>query len=101
MVEGDGECEIIVGLTKEVKAMLLSTCAFPALGNFKLAQSLVHGDGKSVKITCHWAPGAIHVRRSQVRSQALRTRATYTETKPFTAVHQRSKEPLSHVTRLR
>ncbi|CAE7878659.1 unnamed protein product [Symbiodinium necroappetens] len=27
VVEGDGECEIIVGLTKEVKAMLLSTCA--------------------------------------------------------------------------
>ena len=26
VVEGDGECEIIVGLTKEVKAMLLSTC---------------------------------------------------------------------------
>ncbi|CAE7468852.1 unnamed protein product, partial [Symbiodinium pilosum] len=29
VVEGDGECEIIVGLTKEVKAMLLSTCMIP------------------------------------------------------------------------
>ena len=30
MVEGDGECEIVAGLTKEVKGLLMFTCASDA-----------------------------------------------------------------------
>ena len=29
VVESDGECEIIVGLTRPIKAMLMSTCILP------------------------------------------------------------------------